>query len=1126
LADQRARDRIVSDLDRNLLVEAGAGSGKTHEMARRMAAGVATGAYQVEHMAAVTFTRKAAAELRGRFQLALEDQLGQSARYPDAAGRVARIRSALSNLERFFAGTIHSFCAHLLRERPIEAGVSPGFTELDEGADALLRKQSWRDFLTVAKAHPIVGELRDAGIKPKDLDSAFETVCLYEEVEFPPGDAERPDTAAGFKALDKFWAAMWRKLPATIAQDTTCKTQKVARQFYGQMRIAKLRRDRRGTLAELLTTWDFEPKITQKCWADDVAAKKKIAAEVMKLHTAFRADVIQPYLASWRQYIYRLSITLLTTARVHAGRERRRGNTLNYGDLLQLAARVLRGNADVRRALQGKYRWLFVDEFQDTDPVQAEIIFLLAGEHPGLSVAGTPISAAEPVDWRSIPLRPGGLFVVGDPKQSIYRFRRADIDIYNVVRDRLTDPRSGQVLSLTTNFRSGPALCEWANGVFCQQFPSEPTAYSPKFAPLDAHRAESFRAVKGKVKASSSGVRTLTVPASVEKGDVPSAEADRIARFIRFEVDAKRRSFGDFLVLTRKRKNLATYAEALEALQVPVEVSGAGAFGKSQEVAQLALLLRALSDPQDGVSLVGVLRGPLFGISDQELFEFRHAGGWFSIFNGRDRSSGLESRNVLPQPDVSSATTCVRSALNSVNQMFRWTRRLPAGAALERILEHTGYLALAATTPGGVEAGDLLHAIDRVRQVVEGGHSLAAAASALEEDREASSEVESLPLEPGQSNVVRVMNLHKAKGLEASVVFLADPCGGFKPRVDIRIIRDGPIARGYFSITSEWGYAEKVLAEPADWGQFKQEEQTYLTAEEHRLLYVSATRARDLLVVGRWAKSGGGGVRAWEAFAPFLTGVSELPVPATASAPAAQPADLSAAANMQATATREAAHNHSRVSSWSATSVTAEVRHIAKIARSEESDLDDPTRVVIADTPSHRADAGMAWGTLIHGLLEHAMRHKDATREDLRKLAMWLTVEEPALRSAMEEALDTVEHAAKGEFWTAAKAAPECHQEAPFMYKRNATLPELVTGTIDLTYRTPEGWRVVDYKTDESFSLPTLAGYRAQVSAYEQAWTRVTGMATTGTLAAIRLETPPLPSGPRVKEKAISPIRR
>ena len=142
--------------------------------------------------------------------------------------------------------------------------MSPGFTELDEVADTMLRKQSWRDFLTAAKADPIVRELRDAGIKPKDLDGAFETVCLYEEVEFPPGDAVRPDTAAGFKALDTFWAAMCRKLPKDIAPDATCPTQKKARGFYGQMRIANSRRARPGTLAALLATWDFAPGITQK----------------------------------------------------------------------------------------------------------------------------------------------------------------------------------------------------------------------------------------------------------------------------------------------------------------------------------------------------------------------------------------------------------------------------------------------------------------------------------------------------------------------------------------------------------------------------------------------------------------------------------------------------------------------------------------------------------------------------------------------------------------------------------------------------------------------------------------------------------------------------------------------
>ena len=169
-------------------------------------------------------------------------------------------------------------------------------------------------------------------------------------------------------------------------------------------------------------------------------------------------------MSQWRQYVYRLSVTLLTRARDHAAAERRRQNTLNYGDLLNLAAKVLRENPRVRHALQQKYRHLFVDEFQDTDPVQAEIVFLLAASEPEDAEAG-------PADWRRVPLRPGALFVVGDPKQSIYRFRRADIEIYNIVRERFSDPAFGRVLPLTMNFRSVPALCEWANAVFSTRFP-------------------------------------------------------------------------------------------------------------------------------------------------------------------------------------------------------------------------------------------------------------------------------------------------------------------------------------------------------------------------------------------------------------------------------------------------------------------------------------------------------------------------------------------------------------------------------------------------------------------------------------------------------------------------------
>src|SRR5580700_3443374 len=143
--DQQSRQLIREELLTNILVEAGAGSGKTQMLAERMAAGVAAGVYQIEQMAAVTFTRKAASELRGRFHLALEKRLLDNSGQPE---ETARVHDALSNLERFFAGTIHSFCARLLRERPVESGVSPGFSELDELEDLELRRRAWRDFIT------------------------------------------------------------------------------------------------------------------------------------------------------------------------------------------------------------------------------------------------------------------------------------------------------------------------------------------------------------------------------------------------------------------------------------------------------------------------------------------------------------------------------------------------------------------------------------------------------------------------------------------------------------------------------------------------------------------------------------------------------------------------------------------------------------------------------------------------------------------------------------------------------------------------------------------------------------------------------------------------------------------
>ncbi len=1070
-ADTASRRSIRTELLANILVEAGAGSGKTQMLAERMAAGIAEGVYGIDQMAAVTFTRKAASELRGRFHLALESRLVAARPAEARRAEAERLEYALSNLERFFAGTIHSFCARLLRERPVESQVSPGFTELDDVQDLELRQRVWREFVTAARrdGDPDVAALLEADVTLKDLDDAFAKVCDNDDVEFPTGEGTCPDPAAAAKALADFWTAYSGYMPSAVNDDAKCTMLQVAQRFDGQWRVSRKRLHRPATVAMLLDAWDRKPDITMKWWADDAATQKQTKAAVIPLHEAFLSDVVEPYMAAWRQYVYRLSVGLLTRAREAASRERRRLNTLNYGDLLNLTARVLRENVHVRRALQRKYRTLLVDEFQDTDPVQAEIVFWL-----GEDVDGARANDVDPKDWRGVPLRPGALFVVGDPKQSIYRFRRADIDIYNIVRGRFSEPGVGQVLPLTLNFRSGTALCAWANQVFAAQFPTEPTEHAPRFAPLDAQPEQTM---VGEVRSFSY--------ACDKAGELLELDARRIASHIRSEVDAGRRRYSDFLILTRKKTGrIAPYAAALEALNIPTEVSGAGAFGESREVEAITKLLRALADPQDPLALVAVLRGPLFGISDPELFAFKQSGGRFSIFQD-DRSVRLADadRSVRLQPDPS--TDPVRAALDALHHYYRWTRVLPTSAALERILEATGYLALAATTPGGVDAGDVLHAVDRVRQVAESGGSLAEAADALEADRAARSAVESLPLEPGRTEVVRLMNLHKAKGLEANVVFLADPAGGLKPRVDMRIERDGLKARGWLKVVkkSDFSFAEPVIGEHADWATHEQNELPYAEAEENRLLYVAATRAREVLIVSRWQKKPAEG--AWGKLAPFLAGAAELPVPADVTTTPTPVLGCDAATQAVAERRRLEAHDRVNVPSWSITSATAEAHHIAQMTRAVEASPDDPSKVVVANTPSHRADAGQAWGTLVHGLLEYAMRHEHASAADLRRLGMWLTVEEPKLRDVLDVAVDTVLQVAKADFWAEAKAAPHA-VESPFAFMDDAKKRAVMNGVVDLMFEQAGRQQVIDYKTDLNTQAQADA-YRMQLAAYGRA---------------------------------------
>jgi ATP-dependent helicase/nuclease subunit A len=934
-------------------------------------------------------------------------------------------------------------------------------------------------------------------------------VCQNEDVDFPPGDGAMPGIDLGWTALEAFWESLAPLVPDDPDPDARCTALAVAAEFGGHLAFARSFHRRPATLAAFMADWK-RAGVTMKWWG----ATGRLARDRVE---RFQAEVAAPFLDAWRCYVYRLAVTVLAEARTFYAGERRRQNVVNYVDLLVVAARLLRENAIVRRALQQKYRWFFIDEFQDTDPLQAEIFLRLAADEASVA-AGVDPAGASPIE--ALRLRPGALFVVGDPKQSIYRFRRADIDIYHRVRACI-EASGGEVLRLTANWRSVRGICALANTVFASRFPAAPTRESPAFEPLDARRPEPAGPRQARVL-------RLVVPAEVVKADVPAWEAERIARVIASEVTSGRRTYGAFLVLTRTRPRLRHYAEAFERHHIPVEVSGAGRFGGSDQVAALAGLLAVLADPLDGPALVGVLRGPFFGVSDPELFAFARAGGRFdltapmsageaageAVDAGTDDSDEAEADR--PRDDALPGGR-VMEAIRQLQAWRRLARILPLGAAVERVLDESGWLALAATASGGARAGDLLQAVDYVRAIVEDGGGLADAADALAEDEEVSNEVETLPLEPGRRDVVRLMNLHKAKGLEAEVVFLADPASARPFDVELRVVRDGTRATGYLRIAREASFKAITIADPPDWDAHQREEQRYQDAEIDRLLYVAATRARDVLIVGHWAKTTAKGRsqnEAWEAFDGFLAGVPAIEVPAPAPASPAAVPDVTPAAREAARAARAARHAAGCAPSWHvrrATGVRVPVQTRAARVRAAMSAAEsggDGTRAgdvvgveaapFATEAAGEQADAGAAWGSLIHGLLEHAMRHREATRADLERLATWLTVETPDLRPAIPDALRTVGAVSGADFWRDARAA-EHHVEVPFAVcapDGAAAAPGapdgrvVVRGVIDLVYRTADGWRVLDYKTDrhtgEAGDL--VARHAAQLDEYRRAW--------------------------------------
>ncbi|MSR84683.1 MAG: hypothetical protein EXS58_17495 [Candidatus Latescibacteria bacterium] len=1008
LQDQGARQAITDDLHQNMMVLAGAGAGKTHALVGRMAAWICTGQGEAEDLAAITFTRKAAGEMRARFAARLHEAAGQGDQEAE------RARRALSKLDRCFVGTIHSFCGQLLRERPLEAGLPADFGELEAREEGRLRRVAWDRF--VQQGHLRGDEawrrVEELGLQVEDLYPFFSARCGFGDLPLKVSVASRPDLSLAVAAVRGLVEEVGPFLPPGPGGDACAGALTRARHFLDNGEL-----HRPGDQAALLKILAANLKITLRAWAPQEAFARTLRDGLLP---DLQQEVLAPVLAQWRRHVYAVVAPLVDEGMYFYAEQRRSQGRLSFQDLLEKTALLLRDHPQVRHHFQQRFHTVFVDEFQDTDPIQAQVVFYLTGSE-----------ATEP-DWTQLQPRPGSLFLVGDEKQSIYRFRRADVETCARVRQRLT-ASGGEVVELNTSFRAAAPLCAWLNQVFAPLFAAQAPPHQAPFAPLVPHRTQGGDPV---------GVRRLPI-ASLKghrRAQVAGQDAESLAAFIaaalagQTEFNAElilgdQVSPGDFMILTRTTGCLPLYARALEARGIPYDIAGSR-LGGSADLRALVEMVEAVAAPEQALGLVKYLRGPLVGLGDDEFYAFKKAGGVFDYT--QPLPAGLEA--PLRQR--------LEAALGRLTQGRGWFESHSAATAWARLVDELGLIPFAASRPSGSSrAGSLLRIMALVRAWAgQGLHWVQILREMRELIDDPEYKVEEMTLQAGQPGVVRLMNLHQAKGLQARVVCLADPCDTSAGRheVEFHVSRTGPRPFLSMRVTRPRGpHAMEVIGEPAGWEEDAREEDRFLGAEELRLLYVAATRACDLLVVSCYEGKTDAGP--WAALYPALEQVPPLPnydPPRPARAPSA-------------------------TWDWAA---------LARQRQERWASVQQPSYQI---PPRLGEETG--YGALVHRVLGAAV---EGRLPDDPGVYLELMLEEAGLprswRLKLEQVLQTFRTSA---LWAQVQAAAAVHTQVEFAAPAGPDLG--VRGVIDLIFRVAGGWKMVDYQSETTAGGAVLeAGVR------------------------------------------------
>ena len=833
LQDGEARRRIEEDLGATFVVEAAAGTGKTTALIGRMIALLRTGRARLEEIVAVTFTEKAAGEMK----LRLRGELERAHAGASSDEERQRFEAALAELEAARIGTIHSFCADLLRERPVEAGVDPALDVLSDEQERELVARAFTSFFQHVLASPPEGVrrvLRRKGSAPREqLLSACRDLVGRRDHDAPlrrepfDRDARIDEAIEALRGLAALGAL------GRSESDFLCRALMRIARFVAELdEREKLRpRDHDGLEAELA---DLRRKWANRQIWSDTGRGLWYGEKLLRQDAISRRDAVADSLEAFvRDAEADLAACLARDlAPVVAKYEelKAKSGTLDFLDLLIRVRDLIVTDAPVREELRARVRAIFVDEFQDTDPLQAEILLALASSGP--IAPGGPLASGAP------PPRPGVLFVVGDPKQSIYRFRRADVALYERVKRKLLS-QGAELLTLSTSFRATPDIQRAINASFEPLMQGAEDGSQASYVPLGAHRPE---------REDRPSVVALPVPrpygryGKVYKNAVGPSTADAVGAFVDWLLEESGYTVREggaerpiesrdvcllFRSTARFGQNLVTpYVLALEARGIPHVLVGGRAFHDREEVLAIAAVLRAIEHPDDALSVYAALRGPFFALSDEELLVHQRAHGLHP----------LKVREVV----LGEGGDPIADALELLRELHFKRNRRPIADTLARFLDRTRAHAGIANWPNGEQAlANLLRVVELARRFeAQGAESFRAFVLRLEDQLERGEGVDAPAVEE-RSAGVRVMTVHKAKGLEFPVVVLCDP---LLPRTGDRPSR-------FLDPEARLWAAPLAGCVPVELAERREDVLRADDAEEVRLTYVAATRAKEMLVV-------------------------------------------------------------------------------------------------------------------------------------------------------------------------------------------------------------------------------------------------------------------------------------